>query len=345
MLSLSPQKPPSDGGKQVLTLYSLSRSAKFILSRRPTSQGKKGKKGGNRPVKTVVIQSMSLGNFFCATGDDAVKLLGEGDNNKVVLKADEGLGCICMVSPPTFGETALGIGVSVDKHTPWTGVSTSSTIFLFVAKQVSIVSMFEGLAAYLVSCKAINCPPISPWPPTYNCDDMARNRAEAEASHTEAAIFESNTMSEQKQETLDRKIMSLCCRHFRHYLGVRQWCLNQPDYEDEDEKWWWIVWVIEHSMEVLADIHRDAAMRLSEPARLTRDMVAENITATCAGCKRKVKIEFNGDLTLNGKDHRDCDGPLANEVYEGLVAAQTVDDGGSKGDTSQVVMTSDFRFY
>ena len=281
---------------------------------------------------------MQIGYFCCLTGDDADAVLG---SSNVALGDAEGLGCIFAVFPPTFGNTPTGIGKPDDKNSPWMGESTSSTRFLFIASAECISSTFKQLAAYTSSCQGIHCKPPSPWPTEFHSEEMARHRADAEARYTEAAIFQSNTLSEEQQNKVDQQTMNLTERHFRHLVGVRNLCLDQPDRQDPEKKWWWILWVLEYTMEELAEMYKLAAMRQLITKRLTRDLPEANITAICTGCKRKVKIEFNGDLTCDGQDHRNCRGPLANDVFEEILGSQTAGLDESKSSESQVTMKHD----
>ena len=278
---------------------------------------------------------MQIGYFCCLTTNDAREVL---DSSNVTLRDGEGLGIIFAVFPPNFGDSLTGIGKPVDKNSPWMGESTSSTRFLFIASEECISSTFKQLAAYTSSCQGIHCKPPSPWPTEFHSEEMARHRADAEARYTEAAIFRSNTLSEEQQNEVDQQTMSLSERHFCHLLGVRKWCLNQPDRHDPEKKWWWILWVLEFTMEELAEMYKIAAMRQYITKRLTRDLPEANITAICTGCKKKVQIEFNGDLTCDGEDHRNCEGPLANKVHEDILASKTAGLDESKSSESQVIM-------
>ena len=103
----------SSGGKLVFTLYHLARSIKIICKLTSAAERK------DKPiVRTVVVQSIKLGYFYCATADEACPWLAEL-NGDVVLEPDEGLGCLCLVSPPTFGRTAYGVGKATDTDSPW----------------------------------------------------------------------------------------------------------------------------------------------------------------------------------------------------------------------------------
>ena len=55
----------------------------------------------------------------------------------------------------------------------------------------------------------------------------------------------------------------------------------------------------------------------------------------------KVKIMFNGDFTCDGQDHRNCRGPLANDVFEEILGSQTAGLDESKSSESQVTMKHD----
>ena len=169
----------SSGGKLVFTLYHLARSIKIICKLTSAAKEK------NKPiVRSVVVQSRTLGHFYCATAEDASQILAacKGD---VVLERDEGLGCLCLVSPPTFGRTAYGVGKVTDTDSPW---KHASTAFYFIAKETDITAAFDALASYLSSCRDIHCPPPNSWPATFNSDEMEQYRLTAEASHLQVEV-------------------------------------------------------------------------------------------------------------------------------------------------------------
>lgn len=306
-----------------MVLYFNTRSFKIILSRRPPPT-----EGVKMSVRTVVMTTTTVGRVFCAKGDDAVRLLATC-SNEVVLQSDEAVACFLLLFPPSFGKTALGLGDTNSSNVPFTG-ATSSPIFLCVARQREIDAMVEGLVAFLGPNNDIYCSSPITWPSSYHDEEMARQRVKAEAEKTGAGSFESNTMSEDHQERVDKVLMSLSKRHFRHLMGVRKFYLKQLDYKDPLAMWWWGAWVTEYTMEVLAEMFKESAMRLCLPERLKRNLTAENLTAICLGCGATIKVEFNGTITVDGRDHSDCTGPLANKIHNELVKARAVS-GGNEG--------------
>lgn len=311
------QVGPEINGTQTMTMYFTKRSFKFILGRRPQHS-----KGDKKTIRTVVMTQAIVGHVFCAKGRDAVQLLA-GFNNQVVLESGEAAACYLLLHPPRFGKTPLGLGDADSRNVPFIG-STSSPMFVCVAPEAEIEAMFGKIPAFLGQNNEIYCRSPKPWPSTYNGEEMAQQREKAEAENTAAGSFESNTMSEEHQDRVDMQLMSLSKRHFRHLMGVRRFYLEQADFSDPVAMWWYGAWVVEYAMEVLAVMFGESARRLCLRERLTRNLTEENLTAKCTGCGATVKVEFSGILTVDGRDHSGCIGPLANKIHNDLVNTNAV---------------------
>ena len=202
-----------EGGALYLTTYHLKRSMKLILSykRLPASSPSGSTAAATDTtappsgLSTVVILSSTLGYFHkVPPGDDLTHLLGDA-----VLEANEAVGCLCFVAKPTFGQTPTGVGEAHDKHSPWRAESSSCPSLYYVGDEASVDRLEGDLKNFLASCGDINCAPPQPWPEDYYGEQMAQEKAKAEAGRTLASIFESHTVAEESQDETDRKAISI----------------------------------------------------------------------------------------------------------------------------------------
>ena len=239
-----------------------------------------------------------------------------------------------LVHPFLFTSSLTANGSEEETFSPFeAGLPHKATVCDIIAQRGELQKIVDVLINYFAQCAAANGLPesrdgavLQQWPGSYFQEEMAELRASSKASWEHFSQRGCRSMVPELQGTVDEQVVFIASTGFLHLLGVRHFVLDHPDFENLESHLWYGVWFVQWVLNLHHDLHKHANMRLGSDEELDPEATPVNMTFRCTACGKKCKLEFNGDITLNGEIHDECT-PGGNVVQDELSGVASAENG------------------